>query len=60
MGVFEINSSSTHSYTICIGEYFDDCEGFVEEYTTPRGEKIIVFGKFRYGGVQGGFNRGIY
>ena len=67
-GVFETNSSSTHSITICSKEDLvllrkgthtnkdlqkdwddkdsDYLESYVEEYTTPKEEKIIIFGNY--------------
>lgn len=89
-GVFETNSSSTHSLTICTedeyeawkkGEFLldewngklvktntveendrEDCktfeqwennnymESYFERYTSPSGDKIIVFGEYGYDG----------
>ena len=73
VGVFETNSSSTHSISICSPEQLkelqdgtcldeslvedfadmnanDNLESYIEEYITPGGETIILFGNYGYDG----------
>lgn len=45
-GVFEINSSSTHSLTMCSEDKF--LESYWDSYTTKSGEKVVAFGQFGY------------
>ena len=88
-GVFETNSSSTHSICICTQEEYDkwmrgemiydnyndklvpipddmsnkyryrtydaycndyELEGYEEKFTTPSGDKMVVFGEYGYDG----------
>jgi hypothetical protein len=74
IGIFETNSSSTHSISICteaewlalkensteelsedIIENYDDyingdLETYCKQYTTPGGEKLVIFGSYGYNG----------
>ena len=47
-GVFETNSSSTHSLTMCLkSDYEDDyLESYYDEFTTKSGETVVAFGYY--------------
>lgn len=53
-GVFETNSSSTHTLTICSKDDFyvrnGDLETYSETFTSPSGDEMVAFGAFGYDG----------
>ena len=48
----EIERKKSYNDLVTYNEYFDDSylEGYEKHYTTPKGEEIVIFGKYGYDG----------